>query len=153
MGTTDFDGRRDLIVKLRCQGRGVDYIAAQVGMQRDHVMRILKSEFEERFGQRQRLIEDTALELDYLKSTAMMKYEKTGDLKAGELILKTIDRKCRLFGLDQPTKVEVKIEDLTEEELVRQLELNGIKTSLQLPPATATDTSIIDAEFTVPERQ
>lgn len=140
---TDFDGTRDSIVNLFCQGKPKGFIATALGLDRKVVERIISQEFNTRLGNRQQLIEKTALELEWLKSKVMEKFESFGDRRDAEAALKIIDRKCKLFGLDAPVKVEVNhIEEMSDAEIVQQLS-SYEKMMKQLPPAEPVE----EAEF------
>lgn len=126
----DFNGVRDMIVELFCQGRSPSFIATAVGLKKKTVDQLIKSEFQTRLGSRQELIMQTGMELKNLKDTLARKYYEDGDRRDAELALKYQDRLCKLFGLDEPVKHEVRVEDWTEEQIVEQLKINNIETSL-----------------------
>jgi hypothetical protein len=148
-GTLDFNGTRLEIVRLRCRGMGVKAIAQAIGMRKEHVERVLRSEFEERLGNRQRLIEDTALQLNTIQAQLYAKWEERGDRKDAELCLKAIEQKRKLFGLDAPVKVDVRqVEEMSEEEILKELEAERRRPQPQLPAPG----DVIDAEYTVSER-
>lgn len=146
VSTTDLNGVRDQIVSLRCRGFGVDRIAAEVGLSRLRVASLLRQEFEERFADRDELKRQTAMQLDQLARPLWDKYESSADRRDAEALLKIIDRRCRLLGLDEAVKYKVEVEELSDEELTAQLAIHGHGSHLALPAAEVDH--IEDAEFT-----
>jgi len=139
---SDFDGTRDRIVELRCQGKSIHYISTAMGLSSSEVQRLLRSEFEQRLGDRQGLIQKAAMELDYLMAKLMDKIVVHPDRRDMETWLKFNESKRRLFGLDAPTKVEAKVsyEEMSEQDIVRQLQIEAPNLLPALPP-------VEDAEF------
>lgn len=143
-GTLDFNGIRDRVVTLRCKGFSTDRIAREVGLTANRVGQLLKSEFETRFADREELKRQTAMQLDWLARPMMDKYERDAgtnnpDRRDLEAILKVIERKCRLLGLDEATQVRVEhVDQLSDAELQEQLARYGhtlnLPTVKQLEP-------------------
>lgn len=130
----DWNGNRDEAVRLRCLGRSPSFIAAAMGVPKQTIDRWLKQEFDIRLGVRQSLIEQTGMELEWAKSKLAEQIQAKGDRRDVEVWLKVIDRKCKLFGLDSPLKVDVRVEDLSDQDLARELERNSIRTTLVALP-------------------
>ena len=139
---TDFDGTRDQIVALFASGKSRHYISTALALPRSTVDRIIKQEFDTRLGNRQSLIERTALEIEYVKAKAMEKIEKGYDRRDAETWLKLNESLRRLFGLDQPVKAELKVsyDELSEDEIIKQLAIEAPNLLPALPP-------VEDAEF------
>lgn len=153
---SDFNGIRDEIVRLRCLGYGQLTIAKMLSLSENRVREILKSEFIDRFADRDELKRQTAMELDWLLRPLKLKYEKNPNRQDAETILKIIERKCRLFALDEAVKLEVKhIEELSEDEIKAELARYGIvqKSPPELPEATKNKAvDWIDAEIVEKEK-
>lgn len=135
----DWDGRRDRVVTLRCQGHSAETIAKLTGLSQHRVRKLLESEFQQRFADREEVKRQTAMQLDWLARPLMEKYERDADRgspdrRDAESILKVIERKCRLLGLDEAVRIDVReVEELSDAELDAELRRHGVVK--QLPPA------------------
>jgi hypothetical protein len=153
----DADDIRDEVVRLRIQGHGAPNIAKIVGISEKRVYTIFKSEFS-RFGNRQQMIEQSAMTLDYLKRPLLKKYEKDAlvgkpDRRDAEMILKIEESKRKMFALDQPSRLEVThYEALDDQSLLDELRKYGISLPQLTAAKEAKKDDVIDAEFTVTEQ-
>jgi hypothetical protein len=154
---SDFSEVRDEVVRLRCNGHSMDYIATALGLNLRRVKVILDQEFVDRNADRQQLKQQAAMELDYLRRELWREWEaarnKTSVRWAAEAILKAWDQKRRLFALDDPVRVAVthSVEEMTLEEVQAEL----LRIEGKLPPALppADPTPVADAEFEVKPRE
>lgn len=139
-GPSDFNGIRDQIVKLRCLGSSYETISKTLGITYKHVKAVIDSEFKERFENREALKLHTAMQLDWLARPLMEQFDKTIDRRDAEVVVKILDRKARLLGLDEAVKVDVRqVESLTDEEIENELaRYTGIVKQIlpSLPEAT-----------------
>lgn len=154
--TDDYNGVRDSVVRLRCMGFGKERIAKELGLAYKKIDYILRSEFQNRFADREELKQQTAFQLDWLARPLMEKYEAAGldaDRRDAEAILKIIERKCRLLGLDEAVKLDVRqVEQYSDEELDRELSRYGIVKQLTVEPGPPQlPETVPDADFTTTE--
>lgn len=151
---TDFNGIRDQIVELFCQGKSKSLICTALGLERKEVDRIINQEFNTRLGNRQQLIERTALELEWLKSKMMDRVEGNGwDRRDVETALKVIESKRKLFGLDAPVKVEVNhIDEMSDEDIKLQLK-DYEKLTSQLALPEPVEEAEFEEKVKLPDRQ
>ena len=154
--TSDFNGVRDSIVRLRCLGNSYETIAKTLGITYKAVKVLLDSEFKDRFQKREEIKLQTVMQLDYLIRPLLERFEETIDRRDAEAIVKIIDRKCRLLGLDEAVKVDVRqVEALTDDELEKELARHGVVKQLMPtdedaePALPEEPVDIIDAEFSV----
>lgn len=138
----DWSGERDQILALYAQRYPISYIAQALGRSNGFISRILHSEFSERNANRQQIVLAHQQTLSWLVHKATKRIEAAGDKwdrRDAEHLLKLLEREARLFGLDQPTKIEAKVEyeNVTSEEIVEQLASYGIQVTFpSLPPAS-----------------
>ncbi len=152
----DWSGLRDEILELKAKGCTVEYIARAKGCSVKKVTRILKSEFQERFNNRQAIVEAHSIELEWLKKKVLDRLysSPTFDRRDAELYLKIRAEIARLFGSDAPQQHQHQVThdfaELADDEVIAQLKQFGVQVPagfLSLPPAPDT----IDADFTVAE--
>ena len=150
-GDYDYNGVRDAVVRLRCRGYGQDRIAKEVGIPKQVVKNLLESEFRDRYSEREALKHQTAMQIDYIMRPLLDKYEKDaekGQPQRGdaETLLKCLDRRARLFGLDDAVKLNVQVEEMTNDQLQQQLAVHGIDITLPQLPAAPASEPVEDAE-------
>lgn len=149
----DWDGRRQRIVELAGQGHSQIYISKAVGLDVKTVGRILKSEFSERNANKQLIVQAHAQTVQWMKLKITSRITESGnnwDRRDMETLLKVLDREAKVFGIDQPTQhdVNVTVEQLSDDDLVKQLAAEGIVVQLPTPPPLkALPEAVIDAEF------
>lgn len=159
----DFSGLRDRVVDLAGRGYSCSYIAKATGENYTKIVRLLRSEFDERCANRNQIKQAHEQTLQWLKlkctqAIAEPGLDKNGnpkdwDRKAAELLLRVLERESKLHGLDAPTQHEVSVvhEDMTDEELVERLEtVAGVKVILPTSHPTALPEHIEDAEVNPP---
>lgn len=100
--------RRAQAVELRMEGRTFDRIGAELGISRQRAYQLVSGAL----GKLQRetldrVEEALALELERLDALQLAIYEKAtaGDLRAIDRMLKIMERRAKLLGLDAPQKV------------------------------------------------
>jgi len=121
-GPADHNGIRDQVVKLRCMGYSYAAIAKSLDITYKQVKALIDSEFKERFENREELKLQTAMQLDWLVRPLMEQFESTIDRRDAEVIVKILDRKARLLGLDEAVKVDVRqVESMTDEDIEKEL--------------------------------
>lgn len=142
----DFNGIRDEIVRLRCEGRSYEYITTATGVSYKKVRAILSEEFEAALGDRKQLIGELNSRYEFLYTKLMEQFKNRGyaDAAIGKLVLQVMQDKRRLLGTDSPAQVQVthSIDELSLEEVNARL---AQYEALQLPPKS----DAIDAEFQV----
>ncbi|NMO00806.1 hypothetical protein HH308_06215 [Gordonia sp. TBRC 11910] len=114
-----------------------DQIAQKVGISQGTVNVIINRVMKRRRAERDELgdfaLEQMLDQIDRLMGTHYVKGVK-GDARSSEVVLKLMDRKAKLLGLDQPTQTEVRITQRSElddaiEELLGTL---GVQTPEQV---------------------
>ena len=151
----DFNGNRDRIIDYAGRGFSGQYIAKATGLPKVLVYRILKSEYIERHNNRQAIIESQDQTIRWLKlkiTNRIHKAEDSWSRQDAELLLKLMEREAKLHGLDAATQhqhqVNVVVEDLTDDEVIKQLRAEGLEIK-QLAPAqpAPVEKPAEDAEF------
>lgn len=148
---SDFNGVAEEVVRLKCLDHSNTYIARVLGIAYNTVVKILEREYKANSANREQMRETAKMELNWLKKPLKEKYERDSKTDKGVsredavALLKIIERQHRLFGLDDPVKVDVKhsIEDLSDDELNKQLQLHGIEVK-QLPAAKIEEQVPVD---------
>lgn len=148
---TDFDGTRDRVVDLFIRKHSIGYIATALGLTHKAVSKLIDQEFNTRLGDRQAMIHQAVLEIDWLMKPLMKKYAV--DSEAGRpserdfrALLEGNKERRRLLGLDASVKVDVTINDQSEADIQQELARYGVTT--KLPPAISED--VEDAEIVEP---
>lgn len=121
----------NVILRMHCEGHSQAAIAAAVGWKRHQVVSKLKEIREEQREEREEMVQRTCDQLDYLYRRQLAPYcgvTKDGyDLnkdalpdKTAQTLLKILEQKSRLLGLQAPTRSEVSLgfENLSEAELL-----------------------------------
>jgi hypothetical protein len=101
--------RRLQVLELRRGGGSIRAIAAQLGIGRSQASRDLSHGLNELLKQEVGAhAADRALDLDRLDSLILSNWKAavSGDIQAGQLILKIIERRAHMLGLDAPVRVE-----------------------------------------------
>ena len=121
----DFNGVRDEVVRLRCEGRGYEYIASAVGISDNRVRKILRQEFETYLGERQQVIGEVDLQYQFLYTKFFEQLQKRGfaDAQLGKLVLQTLLDRRKLLGLDAPNQVQVthSLDELSLDEINQRI--------------------------------
>lgn len=143
---------RNEIVKLRVRGETQAVIAAKVGLSVATVGKVLREEFHARAAVREDLIATHKFELDWMRQLVKDRIVDRGDgwdRKDVELVLRLMESERKLFGLDQPTKIDVNhLDAATDEELAEECRRFGIPTALPPAPTVPADPELIpDAEY------
>jgi len=118
--------RRTQAIELRVSGMDWQSIANELGYASrgaawTDVTRALEANLAEMSQKVDVLREQEALRLDQLQE-AVWPHARNGDVRAVEAVLKVIDRRVRLFGLDAPQRADVTLSvPATEEERRAQL--------------------------------
>jgi hypothetical protein len=158
ISASDFNGIAEEVVRLKCLDHNNLYIARTLGISYTLVTKILEREVKAYQVEREQMRHQANMELNWLKKPLKEKYERDAKNPKGVsredavALLKIIERQHRLFGLDEPMKVDVKhtIEELSDDELNKQLQLHGIDVK-QLPAAKTEDSVPVnfveDAEY------
>jgi hypothetical protein len=133
--------RRAQAIALRLAGMDYQTIADRLdyssrGAASKDVHRALEENLEAESAAAQTLRELEVQRLDRMQAAAWAKAAK-GDLKAIETVLKVIDRRCRLLGLDKPARAEITGADggPLQVETVDLAELEALITLIDEPPA------------------
>jgi DNA-binding CsgD family transcriptional regulator len=95
---------------LRCEGLTFDEIGARLGFTRQRAHQLVKDALAAVAAERKDLAENQlAFELAQIDSVirGMAAASAGGDAKAGMTILKAMERRAKLLGLDAPTKTDV----------------------------------------------
>jgi hypothetical protein len=134
------------VVDLAGRGFSAAYISRSTGLNYKLVTKLLKSEYTDRNANRQQIIEAHSQQVNWLKLKITERMHEAGkgwDRKDAELLLKVLERESKLFGTDQPTQsqVNVTIEELSDEDLWKQLAAQGIEVKQLAPPQV---TSVAD---------
>lgn len=103
--------RRSMIINMRASGMTLEQIAEHMGISTPTVSRILKAALNrdaERDAQRvEQLRELELMRLDTLQTSLWARAIK-GDVQAHDRVMKIMDRRAKLVGLDAPQKIERK---------------------------------------------
>jgi len=123
--------RRDQAIKLRLKGLGYTEIGAEMGCSRRSAYRMVSRAVELANVKRHETVEQMiVMELARLDELQRAVYDKAvgGETKAIETVLKIMERRARLRGLDQPTKVDTRSVYYTmgEAELVARARQMGL---------------------------
>jgi hypothetical protein len=120
----DFNGVATETVRLYALGHSQAYIASKLSLTPAKVRGVLDRAFEEVAGDKREQVQQVAGQLLHLSRKVMERIEEGKgffDRKDLELMLKLIERRCRLFGLDAPTRVETRLlDELSDAELIEQ---------------------------------
>lgn len=121
----DFNGIRDEVIRLRCEGHSYQYIATAVGISEARATKIVREEFREALGDRQELIGDAKIQYDYLYTKILEQFRQRNfaDAALGKLVLQILADRRRLLGIDAPSQVQVthSIDELSLEEVNQRL--------------------------------
>jgi hypothetical protein len=149
----DFNGNRDKVVDYAARGYSGVYISKATGLHVNLVYFILKDEYQKRCSSRQALIQAQDQTINWLLKKITERIHKGEDKWArqdAELLLKLMERQSKLHGLDQPLQhqVSVTVDEMSDEEVIKQLRAEGIEIK-QLPPAAIVpkETPAQDAEY------
>jgi hypothetical protein len=128
---TSLDPTINEILRLHCEGHSPAAIAAAVGWKRHQVTSKLKEIREEQREEREEMVQRTCDQLDYLYRRQLAPYcgvtkdgyDRSKDAlpeKTAATLLKILDQKAKLLGLNSPVKSEVSLgfENLSEAELL-----------------------------------
>lgn len=139
----DFNGIRDNVISLFVQKYHPHQIAELLGLPSTRVNKILKQELGNRLGDRQRMIEIAAMEVDLIMQPIRKRYLEAGEKanrEDGKFLLDCHREWKKLVGADAATKVDVSVtSDKSEEEILAELKLQNI--DIKMLPA------VEDAEF------
>jgi hypothetical protein len=119
--------RRGKAIALRLAGLDYETIAQRLGYSGraaayKDIERALAANLAQERASSEELRKVELLRLDRLQAAAWQA-AATGDLRAIETVLKVIDRRCKLLGLDAPVRSRVEIvDDELAQALVAQLE-------------------------------
>lgn len=95
---------------LRCEGLTFDQIGARLGFTRQRAHQLVSNALAAVAAEQKELAEhQLAFELAQIDSVirGMAAKSARGDAKAGAVILKAMERRAKLLGLDAPTKTDV----------------------------------------------
>lgn len=126
--------RRTQALEMRLAGHTFEEIGRTLGIDRGNAHRLVAYELKkvkQRTGKMgQELLEQYQEQLEEWLDAIAPKTKK-GDLAAIQTGLKIMERMARLWGLDAPTKSEVKsgLGDLTDAELIQQAKQWGVPVS------------------------
>lgn len=129
--------RRLEAIQLRRDGLSFTEIGSRLGISRQMANRIVRRELQNlqalslQEADLLRTLEADRLDL-LLKS--FMPKAREGDHKAADVVLKVIDRRAKLFGLDAPTRTEnqVSFDRMSDQELLQEADRMGIPVSAGL---------------------
>jgi hypothetical protein len=136
--------RRSKAVALRLSGASFETIAALLGYTTrgaacQDITRALEASLAEQSRSADVLREAELLRLDLLQVGAWAA-AADGDPKAIEVVLKIVDRRCKLLGLDAPQRHEVITLDAVDAEIARlTAELGRDETAAAAGVETASD--------------
>ena len=137
--------RRDQACKLRMAGASYDDIARQLryasrGAAYTDITRALERNVVQ-LGQTAEVLRQQELErLDRLQ-LALWQQAMAGDTRSAETVLRIMDRRARVLGLDAPARVEILTLDAIDEEIRRlEAELRGRGVSTEHVPSGHPET-------------
>lgn len=115
--------RRRQAVMMRLAGADYELIARQLGYASrgaacTDIQRALEVSLEEQARDAEVLRQQELLRLDRIQA-GVWPAAIAGDTKSADIALKIIDRRCRLLGLDAPTRLEVVSMGAVEAEIER----------------------------------
>lgn len=100
--------RRAQAVELRMEGKTFDRIGAELGVSRQRAYQLVHGALGKLQRETQDRVEEAlALELERLDALQLAIYERAtgGDLRAIDRMLRIMERRAKLLGLDTPQKV------------------------------------------------
>lgn len=130
--------RRNRAVKLRVKGMTYEEIARRLGCNPETARKDIERALAEvRAGYSEDAREQLQMDLMRLDGLIRAYWKKAmqdKDVKAAELLLKTLDRRAKLLGLNAPTRVEAKHElsGLSDSELLSEAKKLGLAVGLEL---------------------
>lgn len=115
--------RRGKAIALRLAGMDYDNIAQRLGYADraaacKDIQRALEANVAQQTQSADTLREVELMRLDRLQAAAWQAAAQ-GNLKAIETVLKVVDRRCRLLGLDAPIKADISVSDALTSEIER----------------------------------
>jgi hypothetical protein len=114
---------------LRRQGKTYDQIGRAMGVSRQRAYQLVKAAFDRLNKELSETTEEVRSlmgeRLERLLRAVWLQATK-GDLKAVATALSVFDRQSRLFGLDAPTKSTVRVESMSDEEVLAEARRLGI---------------------------
>lgn len=139
--------KRTEIMNLRRAGLTYVQIGQKLGFDESYARKVIREEFALLAEAKKDVAEDLlTAELDRLDQIMAGFYEKatSGDAKAAEIVLRIMERRSRLVGLDAPTKTQstINVNQKTDAELLEEARALGISIPVELegmsngPPST-----------------
>lgn len=123
--------RRTKLIQMRLAG--VDYITiaerldySSPNAARKDFTRVMRETLDLQAEAAEELRNVELQRLDRLQAAAWADAVK-GNLRAIETVLKVIDRRCRLLGLDSPLQVEATVTEVTQQDLELREMINAAK--------------------------
>lgn len=151
----DVDGTKDEVIRLFVRGHSYSAIALAVGLSEKRVRSIVREEAQEKYGNRQSLLDQAAHQMDWIARGLAERCESSQfkDSKAVELFLKAVEGKRKLFGLDRPTEVTHthQLELRSLDEINAELARYGVRSEMPALPPPSEPEPVADAEFEVRE--
>ena len=123
--------RRQKILELRKSGKTLQEIGTELGISKvavhTHIKKAIQK-YNEKLNEETEwviFLENSRLD-EGLKS--IWAKVQSGDLKAIDTMVKIMDRRAKLLGLDQPTKTQTlqSVEEMSDDELVQECRRHGI---------------------------
>lgn len=132
--------RRGKAIALRLAGMDYETIASRLGYSDraaacKDIQRALEANIAQQAQSADTLHEVELMRLDRLQAAAWQA-AAGGDLKAIETVLKIVDRRCRLLGLDAPIKADITVSDAITSEIERLAAQLGVADETPTPSET-----------------